>query len=165
MSFLGNKPSQGNKSPGAKCRPRVLLIHPEEAGRDYTSKLLENLGNAVTVCSSFEDGLNFLAAERWDFIAVSQGGVKFPGRRVLERALEIDRRLPVVVLTRYHEMCCYTDAMQLGAVDYLEEPVSPPELARVVRTHLHAAPRFERRSKPRPTTLRPLRTSHASQEA
>jgi DNA-binding response OmpR family regulator len=62
-------------------------------------------------------------------------------------------------------MSCYTDAMQIGAVDYLEEPVSPPELARVVRTHLPALPIPDRRKKPRRAALGPLRTYPASQGA
>jgi DNA-binding NtrC family response regulator len=165
MKLWRSDPSRGTNPAEVNPQPRVLLIHPDQAGREYTSKLLENLGTAVTACSSFEDGINFLDAERWDFIAINQGGATFPGRIILERASEIDRRLPVLVLTRYHEMSCYTDAMQLGAVDYLEEPVSPPELARVVRTHVKSVPNHDRRKKPRGATLRRLRTSPLSQGA
>jgi FixJ family two-component response regulator len=55
---------------------------------------------------------------------------------VVERALSLDQRRPVVVLSRCLDMNCYLEAMQLGAVDYLEKPVSPAEMLRVVRTHL-----------------------------
>jgi DNA-binding NtrC family response regulator len=55
---------------------------------------------------------------------------------VLERAVEIDRHLPVLVTARCPSKKCYLDAMQLGAVDYLEEPVPPETLVWVIETHL-----------------------------
>jgi FixJ family two-component response regulator len=66
---------------------------------------------------------------------VSQGSRSFEGRCVVERAIEIDRRLPVLVVARCLDMGCYSDAMQLGAVDYLAEPVSVSEVGRVLGNH------------------------------
>jgi FixJ family two-component response regulator len=54
---------------------------------------------------------------------------------VLEQAIEIDRRMPVVVLTRCLDMKCYVDAMHLGALDYLEGPQASVEIARLIETH------------------------------
>jgi DNA-binding response OmpR family regulator len=157
--------SSANELAGIDVRPRVLLVHSEEAGRDYTRNLLENLGGSVTVCSSFEEGIRLLEDESWDLLVLSQGGAAFPGRSLLECAAEIDRRLPVLVLTRWHQMACYVDAMQLGAVDYLEEPVSPAELARVVRTYLPRTGRPERRQKSRPTSPRRFHPRSVTQGA
>jgi FixJ family two-component response regulator len=47
----------------------------------------------------------------------------------------MDRRLPVVVVARALDMPCYLEAMQLGAVDYLEEPVTVSEMGRVLGNH------------------------------
>jgi FixJ family two-component response regulator len=54
---------------------------------------------------------------------------------VVERAIAMDRRLPVVVVARALDMTCYLEAMQLGAVDYLEEPVTVSEMGRVLGNH------------------------------
>ena len=54
---------------------------------------------------------------------------------MLEQAIEIDRRMPVVVLTRCLDMKCYVDAMHLGALDYLEGPQASVEIARLIETH------------------------------
>jgi DNA-binding response OmpR family regulator len=77
----------------------------------------------------------------FDFIVVCQGGPRFEGKQVLERAIEIDRRTPILVVTRCLDMECYLDAMQLGALDYVERPLVPEEIARLVETHSrpHAA--------------------------
>jgi PleD family two-component response regulator len=57
---------------------------------------------------------------------------------VLERSIEKDRHLPVLVVARCHNMRCYLEAMQLGAVDYLAEPVAPSDFQWVVDTHLRS---------------------------
>ena len=54
----------------------------------------------------------------------------------MKRVIEIDRRLPVLVLTECLDMDCYLEAMQLGAVDYVEKPLRPDEVARLVETHV-----------------------------
>ena len=66
---------------------------------------------------------------------VSQGTPNFEGSRVLKRAAEINRSLPVLVVARFPDMGCYLEAMQLGAVDYLVEPLTVSELGRVLENH------------------------------
>ena len=49
--------------------------------------------------------------------------------------MEIDHQLPVLVVARCLDMGCYLEAMQLGAVDYLAEPVTASEIGRVLGNH------------------------------
>ncbi|HVB29257.1 MAG TPA: hypothetical protein VNG91_05535, partial [Terriglobia bacterium] len=85
---------------------------------------------------SYGEGLAMLQSEAFDLVTVSQGGMAFEGKGVVMQALETDRSLPVLVLARNSDMENYLEAMQLGAVDYLEMPVPPEEFTRVLRTHL-----------------------------
>jgi two-component system C4-dicarboxylate transport response regulator DctD len=77
-----------------------------------------------------------LGVAEFGLVVVSQGSPKFEGRAVLERAVQIDLSLPVLVVARCLDMPCYLEAMQLGAVDYLAEPITVQELGRAVETHL-----------------------------
>ena len=43
-----------------------------------------------------------------------------------------------MVLTRCVDMQCYLEAMQMGAVDYLEKPLSDAEIVHLVETHLRS---------------------------
>jgi len=79
--------------------------------------------------------VNCLGSDVFDFVMVSQGGRSFEGRCVLERALETDRHLPVLIVAPCLDMGCYLEAMQLGAVDYLTEPVALSDIARVLANH------------------------------
>ena len=72
---------------------------------------------------SCEEGLCRLNAEPFDFNIVDQGSPHFEGRCGLGRSIEKNRHLPVLVVARCHNMPTYLEAIQLGAVDYLAEPV------------------------------------------
>jgi DNA-binding NtrC family response regulator len=73
--------------------------------------------------------------EHFDFVMVSQGSPAFETHDLVQFTLARDRHTPVVVLTRRLEMNCYLEAMQLGALDYLEKPLAPAELEHLVATH------------------------------
>ena len=65
----------------------------------------------------------------------AQGSPALEALPLVELTLARNRHTPVVVLTRYLEMSCYPEAMQLGAADYLEKPLAPAEFEHLVTTH------------------------------
>lgn len=115
------------------------MLVDEDAGdlRHYAA-ILEEQGYEVRKCPSYAEGEHCLQSECFDFIVVNQGTRAFEARSLVERVLMIDRRTPVLILTRCVDMNCYLEAMQMGAVDYLEKPLTPAELLRVVQTHLRS---------------------------
>jgi two-component system C4-dicarboxylate transport response regulator DctD len=117
-------------------RGSVLLVDEDRADLCYYGEILEAFGCRVPRCVSYEEGVGLLDSAAFDLIVVSQGSPSFEGRSVLERANQIDRGLPVLVVARCLDMPCYLEAMQLGAVDYLAEPVTVQELGRAVDAHL-----------------------------
>ena len=117
---------------------KILVIEDERRDLEHFSSVLREHGFDVYCCESAAQGAKLVERDRYDFVLVEQGTHAFEGRAVLERVLEIDRCLPTVVLTRNVDMDCYLEAMQMGAVDYLEKPVSDDEILRVIETHLRA---------------------------
>jgi len=119
------------------ARPTRVLLVDEEASDIKTLRLsLEGQGFEVFTCVNYEAAIRFLETSPVDFVIVSQGTLAFEGRQVLDRAMQLDRHRPVVVVTRCMNMQCYLEAMQMGALDYLEKPVPPGELSRFVRAHV-----------------------------
>lgn len=118
--------------------PKIIVLVMDEDADDLRcfSSFLEQEGFDVRACGTRADALHWLESEVFDFIIVSQGGPHFEGRPVLERAIEIDRRTPVLVLARCADIPCYIESMQLGALDYFEKPLAPQELLRLVKSHL-----------------------------
>jgi DNA-binding NtrC family response regulator len=101
----------------------------------YYRDILEGYGYRVQICNSYQEGVRCLADEVFDFVLVSQGTPKFEGSCVLKRATETNRSLPVLIVARCVDMGCYLEAMQLGAVDYLVEPLTILEIGRVLGNH------------------------------
>lgn len=117
---------------------RILLVDEDRRDRDCYCRILHDNGFEVEACSDFSEGANLLGNEDFDCIFVDQGGPSFRGRLVLERSVANNRYRPVVILSHYHDVGCYLEAMQLGAVDYLEKPVSDIDIVRVVTTHIQS---------------------------
>ena len=123
-------------APGIPLGKKVLVIEKEAKDREHFSSILRQHGFVVNECDSPAQGVSLVGEEKYDFILVEQGSHAFEGRAVLERVLELDRHLPTVVLTRCVDMDCYLEAMQMGAIDYLEKPISDEDILKVVETHL-----------------------------
>lgn len=110
---------------------KLLVVDEDLEDLLYYSAVLRDQGYEVRSVSSFRDGAAMLERENFDLILVSQGSANFEGRSVLARALERDRHNPVLVLTRSFDMPCSIEAMQLGALDYMENPMTPGEISHV----------------------------------
>lgn len=118
-------------------RPKILIVDDNLDDLRWLGAILERQGYGVEACCSYEEGAARAAAGHYDFVVASQGGPHFEGQAVIKRATELDRHTPVLVVTRCIEMPCYLEAMQLGALDYLEMPVPADFLIREIEAHLH----------------------------
>lgn len=118
-------------------RPKILIVDDSSDDLRALSKILESHGYQVESCASFCEGAAFAASHDYDFVVAGQGGPRFEGQAVIKQTL--DRHRPVVVVTRCIEMACYLEAMQMGALDYLEKPVPEDFLIREIETHLQPA--------------------------
>jgi DNA-binding NtrC family response regulator len=117
---------------------KVLVVHEDRANLAYYRTVLQRAGWLVVDCPSYREAMRCLGSGGFDLVVLNQGSRAFEGRPVLERAVEVNRKRPVLVVTRSLDMGCYLDAMHLGATDYLEEPVSEMEMARVAENYFHA---------------------------
>lgn len=115
---------------------RILLVDEDEDDLDYHARMLEGQGHYVVRSGSFDEGRSLVGAEEFDIAFVSQGGPAFAGRSLVEHLCASGVRIPVVVLTQHCDLRRYLEVMHLGAVDYLEKPVAPAELRRVLRSAL-----------------------------
>ncbi|HET7212194.1 MAG TPA: response regulator [Terriglobia bacterium] len=115
---------------------RILLVDENTRDLDHYRRMLHDCGFQVRPCADFKEAARLLDSGNFDCIVASQGGPRFEGRTVLERSVARDRYRPVVIICRHHSVACYIEAMQLGAVDYLEKPLSAREIKHAVTTHL-----------------------------
>jgi DNA-binding NtrC family response regulator len=117
---------------------KLLVVDEEMEDLQHYSAILKQLGYEVRAFASYVQAASCLGREIFDLVVVSQGTCNFEGRGVLARAIEKDRRTPVLILTRSVDIPCYLEAIQLGARDYMLKPLPPSEIGEVVAKYLPA---------------------------
>jgi len=117
---------------------KLLLVDEDVDDLQHYSTILNQLGYDVRTFASYGEATACLGQEVFDLVVVSQGTSKFEGRSVLARAIEMDRRTPVLVLTHSVDIPCYLEAIQLGACDYTLKPLPPAEIGEMVAKYLRS---------------------------
>jgi len=119
-------------------RRKALLVDEYPEGLQFYSTVLEAYGYRIRRCRSYLEGVRCLGEEAFDFVIVSQGTPSFEGSWVLMRAIEVNPSLPVLVVARCLDVDCYLEAIKLGAMDYLVEPLTVWEIGRLLERHSRA---------------------------
>ena len=123
---------KSQRTPNAK----ILIVNECDEDLLYHSEILKTQGYEVESCTSYMEGKARSHREAFDLVLVSQGTPAFEGSGVLVSATARDRDARVVVLARSANMKCYLEAMQLGAVDYVEGPFTSSEIFKLVEWHV-----------------------------
>jgi len=110
---------------------KVALIDDDSAVRRSLAQTLELAGFEVTALASAEEGLATLGA---GFLGIVVTDVRLPnmdGMALMKRALQIDRAIPVILITAHGDVHLAVEAMRAGAYDFLEKPFAPERLVEV----------------------------------
>ena len=114
----------------------VLLIDDDEAMRRSTEQALDLAGLAVVSVASAEEALA-LAGPGFGGVVLSD--IRMPGMdgmTLLQRLGEMDRDLPVILVTGHAEVSLAVEAMRRGAYDFIEKPFVTQDLLMVLRRAL-----------------------------
>jgi DNA-binding NtrC family response regulator len=115
---------------------RVLLVNKDPQDLFHYRALLQDLGCQVRASSSFAEGMQCLGQGPFDLILLDQGSGRFEGQKLLAQAMEVDVELRVLVLARSYDRNCFLQAMQSGALDYLEGPLGAAEITALLETFI-----------------------------
>lgn len=124
-------------------KPRVYLVDDNDAFRRSTAWLLEAAGFDV---HDYAGGDDFLAALTGQAAANEAAclvsDIRMPGMSGLELQQELKRRqveLPLIFITGHGDVPLAVEAMRNGALNFIEKPCSPENLAHAVRDGLARA--------------------------
>lgn len=131
--------NKGNAS-SSEQRLRLLLVDEDSKDLNYYAEILRYLGYDVRSMDSFDSAALLLGKERFDLVIVDQGSSDFEGRSVLNRAVEVDRHVPVLVLTRTVNADCCIEALDTGAYEYVQKPLTTAEVRELVSDYLNPSP-------------------------
>jgi DNA-binding NtrC family response regulator len=136
--MLGEREHQLERSAPLPELLKVLVVSENADELARWRRLLPRSRYQLRTCRSYSEGAQRAADDPFDLVLVDQGTPAFEGRPVVECAAHSSPSTPILVLARVPEMSCYTEAMELGATDYIEKSVPADRLLRMVETYTHS---------------------------
>ena len=113
---------------------RVLVVDDRKAVREVVREQLSELGHRVYEAGDGREALELLRRCRVDLIV---SDVRMPNMDGLTLVRRIGRGHPPILLFSAHgDVPTAVEAMRAGAVDFVEMPIAPDELARRIERHL-----------------------------
>jgi DNA-binding NtrC family response regulator len=114
----------------------VLYVEDDPAVRMGTTQSLQIAGFEVQACASAEQAIGHLVPGMRGVLLTDVKLPRVGGMALLERLQQIDRDVPVILVTGHGDISMAVQAMRLGAYDFIEKPYSPEQLVEVVRRAL-----------------------------
>ena len=109
---------------------KILIVDDEESIRFTFDNFLSDEGHDVDTASDFQTALERISGTAYDLIFAD---IILGGKTGIDLLQEIKKRVPrsvVVMITGYPNIETASDAVRLGAFDYIPKPVRPDTLIR-----------------------------------
>lgn len=119
---------------------RILIIEDEERLSDAVARGLKTAGFAVDVAADGERGLEMTKEFHYAAIILDIMLPKISGSEVLSRIRQVNRQVPILMLTARVSVDDKVAYIEAGADDYLTKPFSFAELLVRIRALLRRAP-------------------------
>lgn len=112
---------------------RVLVVDDELIMRDSLSDWLREDGYEVVAVEDGSQAIQKVKEEKWDVLIVDLKMPGMDGIEVMREVKEIDRGIPVIIMTAYATVDTAVKAMKEGAYDYIVKPFDPEEIGLTIR--------------------------------
>jgi len=116
--------------------PTILVVDDDRDHSKALAKIFERAGYRVSTASDGQEGLMILTERAYDLIITDLKMPRVNGLDLLRNIRALSPQAAVVILTAYGEWTTYMNAMDSGAVDYLNKPVRREDILMVARKAL-----------------------------
>ncbi len=116
---------------------KILLVDDEETIRFAFSALLSSDGYEVTTADSYAAALNTLSGNEFDLIITDILLGDHTGVDLLRQVKDKGLSCPVIMITGEPNIKTATEAVRLGAFDYIPKPIRKEKLYHVTRLALN----------------------------
>lgn len=108
--------------------PKVYIVDDDEAVRESLALLLESMDQN---CQSFNSAIDFLDTYSADMTGCLVLDIRMPGMNGLELQKQLNVQgsiLPIIFVTGHGDVPMAVEAMQHGAVDFIQKPYREQDL-------------------------------------
>lgn len=112
---------------------RILIVDDEENARIGLGKLLVHEGYRVDAVGNGQEALDYLAKEKVNLIITD---INMPQMNGMDFLKVLNREYPkikVIMITAYGGVESYLEAMNLGAMEYINKPIKLDELKLIMQ--------------------------------
>jgi DNA-binding NtrC family response regulator len=113
-------------------QPHVLIVDDEENIRLTLSQALTTLAADIDTAASGQEALAKVEDRTFSVILLDLRMPGMDGMQVLERLRESRPEIPVIIITAHGTIESAVDAMQMGAIEFLQKPFLPDDVRRLV---------------------------------
>ncbi|MEO9593202.1 response regulator, partial [Rhodopirellula bahusiensis] len=118
--------------PPDRSKYRLLVVDNEAAHARAMTESLEKVGYVCEVATSGPDAAALIQRETFDIIITDMVMNDVDGMKILALANERLPECEVVMVTGHATVPIAVEAMQLGAFNFLEKPITPSRLRAIV---------------------------------
>ena len=123
---------------------KLVAVDDTPAGLELLSEALQQEGLSIFVSTDPEEGLELIYREHPQIVLLDLVMPKMSGLQILEKIVDFDPAIDVILMTAHYTTETAVQAIQKGASDYLNKPVSIPALRGRVEKLLADARRRQR---------------------
>jgi PAS domain S-box-containing protein len=136
-------------NPNTETPARILVIDDEKCLRFSFERFLSAEGYTVSTAAEFDEALGLMQGGEFDLIFsdIVLGGRT--GIEILRALREYDHKTPVVMVTGFPNVETASEAVRLGAYDYISKPVVKKDLLQIARSALKYKEAIDREEKAR----------------
>ena len=108
---------------------KVLIVEDDNAMAQMCAKLIRRHGHHVVIAASGQDALAMVREGRdIDVVITDIQMPKMSGMQLIALLRALDSTLPVILMTGYAQLLSPSEALEIGAVDYIMKPFEPETL-------------------------------------
>ena len=101
---------------------KVLYVEDNKEERDLTVEILENFFSDITVATNGEEGFEKFQNSDFDLVLTDINMPKVDGITLTRMIREIDKRVPIVIITAYNQTDFLINSIDLGVSNYILKP-------------------------------------------
>ena len=101
----------------------LLYVEDNEDARESTLNLFENFFTNITIAVDGQDGLDKFKNNKFDLIITDIDMPLLSGLKMIEEIKQLDKNIPILVLSAYNEISYTKKSTYLDIYDYLVKPI------------------------------------------
>jgi DNA-binding response OmpR family regulator len=112
----------------------ILVADDEETFLESTCRLLQREGFECLAATNAEEAIENLRRKQFDLLVADIRMPRNPDLRVVREAHELDRQMPVILVTGYPSLETAIRSVEMSVVAYMTKPIDFDELIPHIRT-------------------------------